>query len=135
VNDVRLVPGSIRWPGTYEQVVPYLQKALDKGGDRDWAIYHVVENLSTGQWVLYGVLKNGALVGAGVVCIQHMGQRRFMEIVLFGCDPHANIYEDALNCLKDIAKSFGCGAIRCEGRKGWVKALKAKRINTIEIEV
>lgn len=135
MSDVRLVPGSIEWPGTYKQVIPYLQAALDKGGDQDWAIYQILENLAHHRWLLYGVLKNDTLVGAGVVCVQALGVRRILEVVLFGCDSQANVYQDALNCLKGIAKSMGCTAIRCEGRKGWAKALNAKRINMIEIEV
>jgi hypothetical protein len=132
---VTVVPGSIKWPGTYTQVVGYIQAALDKGGDQDWAIYHVIENLTKGRWALYGVLNDGALVGAGVVCVQQFGQRRVLEVVLFGADKGSNVYADALNCLKDIAKSLGCRAIRCEGRKGWKKALKAKQINVIELEI
>jgi hypothetical protein len=135
MSAVRLVPGSIEWPGTYQQVIPYLQAALDKGGDQDWTIYQVVENLAQHRWWLYGVLVEDNIVGAGVVCVQVLGVRRVLEVVLFGCDSQANVYQDALNCLKSIAKSMGCTAIRCEGRKGWKKALNAKRINTIEIEV
>jgi hypothetical protein len=115
--------------------MPYLQRALDKAQVPEWTLDQVYDNLVSGQWGLYAVVEDGRVVGAGTVAVSDYGLRRVLEVVAFGADEHTRTWENVLDSLKEIAKSMGCAAIRCEGRPGWERVLEMKRINLFEIEV
>lgn len=132
---MKLVPASVVWPGVWTTVVPYLTRALEKAQVPEWTLDQVYDNVASGQWALYGVVDNWNVVGAGVVAVSDYGLRRVLEVVLFGADEHTKTWEGVLDSLKEVAKSMGCAAIRCEGRPGWERALEMKRINLFEIEV
>ena len=114
----------------------YLEKSIGKTLCQDWTLEQIYRQLVMGGWELYLVkTQEQDIVGAGVVALQEVGQRRLLEVVFFGSDDHLRTWESVLKSLKDVAKRFGCSAIRFEGRPGWEKVLNAKRVNLFEVEV
>ncbi|WBC28584.1 hypothetical protein TPMD04_33 [Thiohalocapsa phage LS06-2018-MD04] len=122
-------------PGVWPAVEPYLSRALEKAQVPEWTLSQVYDNVVSGRWALYALIENQCVIGAGVVAVSDYGLRRVLEVVMFGADEHTRAWEDMLDSLKRIAKSLKCAAIRCEGRPGWERVLKMRRINLFELEV
>ena len=130
-----LVRGGIDWPGVQAAVSPYLRLAMQEGADRDWSFDQVLEMLRDGRWALYGVVRDGTLIGAGATTVTAYGKRRVLEIILFGADINSEDWVETLNSLKEQAKLMGCSAVVGRGRPGWARYLRATPIHAFEIEV
>ena len=133
---MRLVHASIDWPGTWEQVMPHLSKAMAEGMYRDWTLEQVREQVLAGLWGLYGVVDDeGQVIGAGVVTVAVTGRRRALEVLLFGAIASTHTWRDLLAPLKDLARSMDCSVLKGQGRPGWARALEgATAIACFEVD-
>ena len=132
---MKLVPCSIDWPGARQQVIPYLERALAKQQRPDWDLPGVLRNVESAQWTLYGVVEGETVIGAGVLAVQQFGLRRVLEVVFYAADEHTETWETLLSDLADLARTWGCSAIRCEGRPGWERVLGMQKLNIMEVPV
>ena len=130
---IELIP--VDRPTDPERVRHHLSASLARSGCEDWSVDQMLYQAWAGRWKLFEARDGDKVVGAGVVGIQDFGKRRILEVIAFGADAHTKPWLDTLNSLKAFAKSLDCHAIRCEGRPGWKRVLKAKQINLFEIEV
>ncbi len=132
-----LAHAAVAWPGVYDAISPYLERAMAEGMADDWSMAQVLHMLTTEQWRAYGAFDaDHQCIGAGVTCVQVTGKRRILEVLMFSSEPNHFPHEELMPQLKEIAAQLGCHAIQAQGRKGWLRALDgAKALNKFEIEV
>lgn len=104
------------------QVRPFLEKALEKGGARDWSMYDIEQAIYAGRVQLWAVVSEH-LIGAAVTTVTSYPKRKVLEVLLFGSEAHTeDIWQDALQELSSIAREdFGADSMTWTGRPGWSK--------------
>jgi hypothetical protein len=125
---VELIRVDPRFPGTWEKLSGYLELALAEGGEKDWSLQDVFQAASAGAVQLWGLIDAGNVFGAAVTVESTYPQRKVLEVLLTGTEPHTE--DKWLECLaqiKAIAKAFGASTLVGTGRPGWARKLGADR--------
>jgi hypothetical protein len=132
---ITLVRVSVDWPGSLEQVMPFLAAGHAEGAHRDWSIEQILDRVRCEEWAMYATVREDKVTGAGVVCVAQYGLRRVLEIILFGAEPNSYDWQQTMSDLKQLARRLGCSAISGRGRPGWARYLGATPTNSWELEV
>lgn len=133
MNIVRL---SAVYRDAWAACAEYLEKALAAGGGiKDWDLADVRDLAGSGQVALWGLVEDGALVGAGVTSETVYPKRKVFEVLLLGTDPNTGLFEEALTQVREVAKSQGCDYLSGTGRPGWARAIGAKELRSWELPI
>lgn len=121
------------WPvGNFERLWPYLEKAMDRVGERPISKEEMVQAVIGNAMALWSVKDGGATVGAIATRFVRMSSAKLMlEISFAGSEKGADVWPEALAQLKDYARAYGSSSIGGMGRSGWAKALSPDRIKTM----
>lgn len=136
-DDLTLVRADPRYPGIWDTVAPYLQRAIEHGAG-DWVLGDFYDAAVGERVALWALVRGGETVfGAGVTCITRYPQRAVLEVIAFGADIQTEAeWRKLLEELKNRAHATGATAIMGTGRDGWARMLKADRTRTVwELEV
>lgn len=130
---IHITPASPYW----DSAEPYLQSALDEGGNKDWDLADIKAMALAVQidaWVL--IDRATGLFGACVTVLNHYPKRRQLDVLLLGTDPHREDgWRDCLEELKSIARVAGASSISGTGRPGWARMLGAKERRVFDLEI
>ena len=117
-----------RYPGAWQQLSPYLESALERDEAGDWNIQDVYRLACAHQVQLWALTQGSAVFGALVTSESVYPQRKVLDILLLGTDPHTEEkWFECLDQLKSIAKLGGAHCLQGTGRPGWAKKLNATR--------
>lgn len=116
-------------PDAWAKLAPYLQRALEHGGEAYWSIEDVLAQCLSGQVQCWALLRvNGDLFGAGISTRIDYPKRKVWEILLMGTDPHTEAeWAQCLEQFKAAARANGIDAITGTGRPGWARKIGASR--------
>ncbi len=122
-----------RFPGAWEALRGYLESALQRGGgEKDWGLQDVYQQAVDGIVQLFAGVTDGKVFGAIVTCESSYPQRRVIEVLLAGTDPHTeDQWASCFEQLKSTAKASGIAAIVGTGRPGWGRKLGASRTRLV----
>jgi hypothetical protein len=134
--EVMLLRVDPRWPGAWDQLAPYFEAALTRGGgDADWSlddIYQAAEREEVALWG--GVMDRHRIAGAAVTRITVYPRRRVLEVLAMGADPdHEDAWMECLAQLSDLARHMGATAIIGTGRPGWARKLGVSERRVFEL--
>lgn len=116
----------IRWPGVWDSIKPYLDKAIDKTCFQDIGLDYVQQTVLSGQAQAWGLLRDGDLIGAGITSHRNLPLRRVLEVALFGAEDNSDeAWTTVWGDLAQYAKATGCAAVQFSGRIGWAKKMKS----------
>ena len=124
-----------RYPGAWSVLSRYLQEALERGGgDKDWSVDDIYSGVVSGHLALWAMIKDDAIFGGGVTCVQHYPKRKVLEILAMGADQDSP-WGECLEKLAVHAQEMGLTAIIGTGRAGWARHLGAKERRVFEIDL
>jgi hypothetical protein len=134
--EVMLLRVDPRWPGAWDQLAPYLEAALVRGGgDTDWSLDDIYKAAEREEVALWGGVKDQHHVfGAAVTRITAYPRRHVLEVLAMGADPdHESDWMECLAQLSDLARHMGATAIIGTGRPGWARKLGAQERRVFEL--
>ena len=119
---------------TWPLVKPFLEEALQKGGDfPDWAAGYTIEHIQlfvvSGQWLLLVAVDEKNIVhGAGTVSLINYPLHRVAFFTTIGGKLISN--EDTFEQLKALLKTHGATKIQGYCREAMVRLLKRYNFET-----
>ncbi len=131
-----LIQADPRFPGVWDKVKPYLERAIERSGCKDWLIEDVYQMAAAQQVQLWAIVEGEDVSGAGVTRLAHYPRRRVLDVLLLGSDPqNEEGWLATLPQLKQIARAAGAAAIHGTGRAGWARKLQATPRPAWEIDI
>lgn len=113
-----LVPAE-DWATVWKLAAPLLAPAFAHGGD--YAVTDAPTRLSSGEWGLWIVVADGALIAACITEIVDFPRRRKLWVVSAGGEMRRGV--PALwPLMQQAAKDNGCAAVAWSGRRGWMRS-------------
>ena len=104
------------------------QRVKDKTGDR-WTVPFVLDRIASGHAGLFRVHDDGEHMGYMVAEKYEQGEAPWMNVwIIEGVGLER--FHEVLTLVDQLARTIGCVAWRCTGRKGW-KAIGLKPIATV----
>ncbi len=136
--NAELIPIHPRWPGAWDRLRGYLEKAIVDGcSSKNWTIDDLLTEIVNGRMQLWGVVDDEELLGAMITKELRFPQRRVLEISFAGADAHTeDRWLSLFEGLSARAKDAGFAAITFGGRKGWARKMpQLKPLYKYEIEL
>lgn len=124
-----------RYPGAWDNLVPYIQSALYNGGGIvDWKAEDVYRAAVEGTVELWALVHDDIIFGALVTCSTTYPQRKVLEILVLATDTQTETqWFQMFDGFKQMAKAGGFDAIIGTGRPGWAKKLNALERRVFEV--
>ena len=122
-------------PEDWEQAAPFLQAALVKGhGESDWLLEDIYNAALADRVMLWGLVDDEHLIGAGATCVLDYPRRRVLEILVLGTEPHCGL-EPFLEQIKQVARGLGATCLQGTGRPGWARKLGGRERRVFEVDL
>ena len=130
---IHLVPVDARWPGAWDALKEYIERALVKGGaDANWSIEDLEKEARERRIQLWGFVRDGALFGGMATQEQRYPKRRVVEVSFLTIDEgNEDAWPVVRDAFCDIARKAGLAAVVAGGRPGWEKrepTVKLRRV-------
>ena len=132
-----LVPIDVRWPGAWEELKDYFDEALERSGAaKSWAVEDLRQLAVSGALQLWGIVHEGALIGA--LSTQEIGypQRRVLEIPFAAANANSEeLWAPLYAELRKKAKRAGFAALVGGGRPGWARKMGGRTVYRCEFDL
>lgn len=117
------------WPGVWDKIKPYLNKAIEETCADDWSIDDVFTATMRGQYLMWGIFVDEKLIGAMLSEETIFPKRKVVTLLLVGLDEHTdNLWQKLFATLCEVYKANGVSAIRGGGRRGWFRKLSGYKL-------
>lgn len=110
-------------PAFWDLVAPYLASAFAHSRG-DITFDDLFPLITEGDYTLWVVGDNGALVGAFLAADVRTPRMRIMEVYIGGAEKSLGIWAETFEFLKGWCAHAGYDRLVVSGRKGWSRALK-----------
>lgn len=127
---------SVLYPGIWDDLKPYLARALEEGSSHLWSIDDVFELAVKGEITVYAVIKKGQIIGSFTSSEQYHPSKKVLLILLMSIDKNSEEdWKPLYEVFMQQAKNSGFDMIIGGGRPGWARYLGARVKYMFELDL
>jgi len=132
-----LVPINPLWPGAWDSLKGYLERAIEIGGSaKHWGVEDLKLEALAGRMQMWGLVENDKVHGAMMTKELRFPKCRALEVAFAAADENTEErWLPLWPVLANMARAAGFDSLIFAGRKGWERKLGVKPLYRFEWEL